>query len=138
MQSKETFTRQRVEHWDGVARRFERRASWGRFYHRRLREIYRFLVSPGQRVLEVGCGQGNLLAALEPSYGMGIDFSPEMIRQASQRHPELVFLQGDAECMELDEKFDVIILSDLVNDLWDVQCMLECVSRLCLPHTRVI
>src|SRR5512146_1069839 len=99
MQSRETFTSQRVEHWDAVARRFEQHASWGRFYHRRLREIYRFLVSPGQRVLEIGCGQGDLLAALAPAYGMGIDFSSEMIRQAAQRHPQLVFRVQDAQCM---------------------------------------
>ncbi len=34
--------------------------------------------------------------------------------------------------------FDVVILSDLVNDLWDVQTVLERVGRLSHPRTRII
>jgi len=138
MQSWETFTRQRVEHWNGVARRFEQHPSWGRFYHKRIAEIYRFLVPPGLKVLEIGCGQGDLLAALQPGHGVGIDFSPEMIRQASQRHPGLTFGVADANSLALDEIFDVVILSDLVNDVWDVQNVLERVRQVCQPHTRII
>ena len=66
----------------------------GRWYHRRLAEIYRYLVNPNQRVLEIGCGMGNLLASLQPSHGVGIDFSPEMIARAKKNHPEFEFHQA--------------------------------------------
>src|SRR5262249_45413306 len=36
------------------------------------------------------------------------------------------------------EKFDVIILSDLLNDLWDVQTVLEWIAKLATPNTRII
>ena len=52
----------------------------GRHYRGRLAEIYRFLVPPGQRVLELGCGSGDLLAALRPACGVGVDFSAEMVK----------------------------------------------------------
>jgi SAM-dependent methyltransferase len=111
---------------------------WGGYYHRRLAQVYRFLIPPGRKVLEVGCGRGDLLAALEPEVGVGIDFSEEMLRRARQRHPGLRFLNGDAHSFELDETFDVILLSDLVNDLWDVQTVLERLRPLTTPRTRII
>jgi SAM-dependent methyltransferase len=136
--SSQAYTRQRQTHWDEVARAFGGRHSPGQFYHHRLAEIYAFLIAPGARVLEVGCANGDLLASLRPAYGVGIDFSGEMVAQARQRHPELTILEADAHQLDLSETFDFIILSDLVNDLWDVQATLEQVARLSKPHTRVI
>jgi SAM-dependent methyltransferase len=132
------YRRLRQAHWDAQARR-DSQHGWGRLYHRRLQRVYRFLVSPGQCILEVGCSEGDLLAALKPSEGMGVDFSAEMIQRAAKRHPELRFIQADAHDLgALDGQFDVIILSDAVNDLWDVQAVLEQVQRLSGPRTRLI
>lgn len=132
------YASKRRSHWDAVARRWQGRRRAGAYYHRRLAEIFRTHVPPGQRVLEVGCGAGDLLAALEPSAGVGVDLSSEAIRLARTRHPHLRFVEADAHALDLHETFDVIILSDLVNDLWDVQQVLMCVNRLCHPATRVI
>ena len=111
----------------------------GNWYHQRLEEIYRFHASPNQSVLEIGCSEGDLLAALKPARGVGIDFSEEMICRARQRHPGLEFILADAhELSGLRETFDVIILSDLVNDLWDVQRVFEQLKPLCMPHTRIL
>lgn len=131
------YQQERVEHWDMVAERPARFSQSG-YYHRRLGEIFRFLVPEGQRVIEIGSGNGDLLAALRPSRGVGIDFSPATVRAASIRHPSLEFIVADAHTLELDETFDIVILSDLVNDLWDVQAVLERVLQLCTPTTRVI
>jgi trans-aconitate methyltransferase len=57
------------------------------------------------------------LATLKPEYGVGIEFSSDMIRQASRQYPHLHFFQADLHNLVLDERFDAIILSDLVNDL---------------------
>jgi ubiquinone/menaquinone biosynthesis C-methylase UbiE len=128
----------RVEHWNQVAIKQENWQSWGGPYHRRLEAVYRFLAAPGQSVLEVGCGSGDLLAAVQPGRGVGVDFSPQMIQRAQARHPELEFLVCDAHDLRLNETFDIIILSDLVNDLWDVQSVFRNVRRLCKPSTRII
>ena len=64
------------------------------------------------RILELGCAQGDLLAALHPVRATGIDFSKEMIERASRKHPGLEFIQADAHDLSaLRDKFDVIILS---------------------------
>jgi SAM-dependent methyltransferase len=128
----------RRAHWGEVARKRDKWPSWGGYYHRRLAQMYQFLVAPGQRVLEIGCGTGDLLAELNPSLGIGIDFSKEMVKRGAQRHPQIHFIQGDAHHLSLMQKFDVIILSDLVNDLWDVQTVFREIALLCTSRTRLI
>lgn len=129
----------RQTHWDQVARLRDSWRGLGGAYHARLAAIYRFLVPPGQRVLELGSGTGDLLAALRPAEGVGVDFSAEMIRRAAQKYPGLTFIQADAhDLAALQGPFDVVILSDLVNDVWDIQRILEQVRGLCAPHTRII
>src|SRR5574340_448613 len=129
----------RIRHWDQVAGKQDQWRGWGGAYHSRLAQIYGFLVAPGLRALEVGCGRGGLLAALQPARGLGVDFSSEMIKRARTLHPDLEFVQADAHDLStLDGPFDVIVLSDLVNDLWDVETVLKQVHRLAHPGTRVI
>jgi ubiquinone/menaquinone biosynthesis C-methylase UbiE len=132
------YQQARLLHWDEVARNLETWTSWGGYYHRRLTQVYQSLVAPGQSVLELGCGRGDLLAALKPALGVGVDFSEEMIRAARRHHPHIRFVHADAHALDLAEKFDAIILSDLVNDLWDVQIVLQQVSQLSTPRTRII
>ena len=132
------YRNKRKAHWDTIARRMDTWTSWGRYYHERLEQVYKFLIPPGQKVLEIGCGRGDLLAALKPETGVGIDFSGEMISRAKKRHPELRFIQADAHDTGLKERFDVIILSDTVNDLWDVQEVFNQVKELSTPRTRII
>jgi SAM-dependent methyltransferase len=135
----ETYRQNRITQWDAVAKKRDHWRGMGRWYHRRLAEIYQFLVNPNQRILEIGCGMGGLIANLKPSHGVGVDFSAEMIARAKQRHPEIEYHQLDAhDLSNLKGTFDVIILSDTVNDLWDVQRALEQVKKFCTPHTRLI
>jgi len=108
------------------------------FYHRRLYRIYQFLVPPGRAVLEVGCGEGDLLASVRPEPGVGVDISGEMVLKAQEKHPEHSFVQASLYELEPGQKFDFIILSDLVNDLWDVQAALEHLRQFCTRDTRVV
>jgi len=133
------YHRVRIAHWDHVARMRDSWSGWGGAYHSRLAEVYRFLTSPGLRILEIGCAQGDLLAALRPARAVGVDFSREMISRGRKKHPDIDFIEADAHDLSLiDEQFDVIICSDLVNDLWDVQSVFEQTRRLCRPWTRLI
>jgi ubiquinone/menaquinone biosynthesis C-methylase UbiE len=136
--SQKKYQQDRILHWDSIAAQMDTWSGWGCYYHQRLAQVYRFLVPPGRKVLEVGCGRGDLLAALEPGIGVGIDFSEEMLHRARKRHPGLRFLCADAHTLKLNETFDAILLSDLANDLWDVQMVLERLWPLATPHTRII
>jgi SAM-dependent methyltransferase len=127
------YRQERQRHWSNYVRK-----PAGGPYHRRLVEIYRFLIRPRSRVLELGCGTGDLLAALEPAVGVGVDFSAPILQHARSHHPQLRFVECDAHELDLNERFDYIILSDLVNELWDVQAVIERLASVCTSSTRVI
>jgi ubiquinone/menaquinone biosynthesis C-methylase UbiE len=132
----------RTVYWDGV--HTQPKQSWSDYYRKKLWAAYAQVISPGASVLELGCGRGDLLAALEPSCGVGIDCSAVVIAQAKACHPALNFHVYDAHAFALPDgplghaTFDYIVISDLVNDLWDVQKVLSGIKRFCAPHTRVV
>lgn len=109
-----------------------------RHYHRLVEHYYRFHVPAGARVLEAGSGLGDLLAAVRPSEGVGIDFSPEMTRRARLRHPRLQFETSTVGDFFTDKPFDYILASDLVNDLDDVQSALRALREVAHGRTRLI
>src|SRR5258708_37501125 len=93
-------SRRNRESLDRIETSLDETERWREFnaaYHDDDRKFMRFLVPPGKRVLELGCGSGHMLAALEPSFGVGVDFSPKTIAKARPLYPRLNFLQGDVE-----------------------------------------
>lgn len=117
------------------------RAKWkkmNRFYHKSLEKYITFIIPEGRRVLEIGCGMGDLLQATKPAYGYGIDFITENIETANKHYPELHFQVDDVEDLKLVDTFDYIILSDLTNCLWDVQTALHNLKKLCHAQTRIV
>jgi len=123
---------------DERAQKLDRWKGWGGYYHKRIESIYQFLIPPEMRVLEVGCGRGDLIASVKPKYGVGIDLSEKMVAAARERHAEIHFLQADVHHLDLQETFDYIILSDVVNDLWDVELAFRRLADHCHPSTRLI
>ena len=112
------------------------------FYYEDEKNYMRFLIPEGKRILELGCGSGNLLANLKPSYGIGIDISPQMVSKARSLHPDLEFLVGDIEnpqvLSQFEVTFDAIIISDTIGFLEDCQGTLNRLHKLCTNDTRVI
>ncbi|EIC22550.1 bifunctional class I SAM-dependent methyltransferase/glycosyltransferase family 2 protein [Thiorhodovibrio frisius] len=131
------YQAERSAFWDDIATQpFN---SLGGYYHRWLTYVYRLAIPEGARVLEVGCGIGNLISALKPSIGIGVDFSSRMIQEARRRHSDIQFVVADAHELDLgDHDFDFIILSDLINDVWDLQRIFEQLTPYCSSSTRII
>ncbi|MBN2161597.1 MAG: glycosyltransferase [Pontiellaceae bacterium] len=125
-------------HYDQLAPQLARGRRLGGAYQKLLQRYYRLFIPSGARVLEIGCGQGDLLHALAPVYGLGLDLAPAQLQQARRKYPELVFIELDGRELPSGEPFDYVILSDLVNELWDVQQLLEAVCRVCHRSTRIV
>ncbi len=107
-------------------------------YHRRIVEIYRDLVPAGARVLDVGCGDGDLLASLRPSRGVGIELDGDLVERARRRHPDLAFGHADAHDPLPEGPWDVVILSHAIGDFRDIQMVLRRVRAVCDPETRIV
>jgi SAM-dependent methyltransferase len=129
---------ERVEYFDSLAADRERWVRRNAYYHRQLARMFSFFIPPGRSVLEIGSGIGQLLDALRPARGVGIDISPRMVEAARQRHPDLEFRVDAVERLQLDEKFDYVVLSDLIGFLYDVQGSFENLHRVCTPGTRIV
>jgi ubiquinone/menaquinone biosynthesis C-methylase UbiE/glycosyltransferase involved in cell wall biosynthesis len=126
------------KHYDAQA---AGRAEWLRrngYYHGWLRRRMRELVPPGKSVLDLGCGTGDLLAAVQPARGLGIDLSPRMVEEARRRHPGLRFEVADAEELAPGELFDYAIASDLVGELGDISAVLERLHEVSREQTRLV
>jgi SAM-dependent methyltransferase len=134
----DAFRDQQVSHWNHVAFESAEGSKRGAYYHRYLQKLYQFHVSPGVRVIEFGCGTGNLLAFLHPSEGVGVDISPRMVDAARERHPNLRFEEGDILTYGGEGQYDVVIMSDLINSLFDVQRAFDVAVRLCAPGGRIL
>ncbi|NJO73199.1 MAG: glycosyltransferase [Leptolyngbyaceae cyanobacterium RM1_406_9] len=118
--------------------RWQKKAS---YYYAQQYRYYQFLIPESSKVLELGCGLGDLLAAVKPSRGVGVDFSEKMIEQANQRHiyqPNLEFIHADLDILSLDETFDVIIICDTIGHLVDVETTLKSLQKYCTSQTRII
>jgi SAM-dependent methyltransferase len=109
-----------------------------RTYYRLVERICRFLVPPGQKVLEIGSGSGDLLAALDPSEGVGVDVSGEMVELARGRHPGLRFEHAAGENLELGDTFDYVVLGDLLPYVHDLLQLFARVSAHSHPGTRIV
>ncbi len=130
------------EFYDGLG---DRQLDWNRrfrYFRHYLRRFVRHFVPPGARVLDIGCGTGDLLEALEPRHGVGVDCSPAMVELARRRHPDLDFAVGFAEFLDQADipegPYDYITLVNVIGEMSDIATALRRIHRCCAAHTRVI
>ena len=110
----------------------------GAYYHRKLEEYLQFLIPKNSSVLEIGCGTGELLAAFEPRRGLGIDISPKMLEVGATKFPHLQFEVGDLESLQIEEKFEYVLLDETLGYVNDIQLAFKELHKVCKPETRII
>ena len=109
-----------------------------RGYRRLLAHQYKLLITSRSHLLEIGCGDGELLTHLDVESVSGIDVSSVQINRAAARLPNGDFQVQSGEDLSLPLFFDTIIISDTVNLAADVQRLFERAQTVSKPSTRLI
>jgi len=108
------------------------------YYYKWLDKIYQFVVQPNSRVLHVGCECGDLLAAVKPAYGVGVDVDPQAIELAKSRFPHLNFYKMDPHKLDIKEKFDYVLICNSLGKWRDIQHVLERIRPATDENTRIV
>lgn len=84
-----------------------------------------------ERILDIGCGTGQLIAAIAESGATvtGLDNSPAMIDEARRLYPGIEFQLGDAHDFEFEERFDGVFSNAALHWISDPDSVAACVSR---------
>lgn len=106
------------------------------FYHQRMISFYQHAVPQGMRVLQIGSKTGIILDAVKPSYGVGVEWQSDDLSYARTQYQQYIWLSSLAELSS--QKFDYIILSSAVMEVYDVQHLFETLQPYCDRHTRII
>jgi len=129
---------QQKNYFDSVADDRIRYRKSKAYYWNYITRYCNYFIHEEDKVLEIGCGTGELIAALKGKRKLGVDFSEKMIGHALEQFPDLNLIVMDAQDMKLEEKFDVVIMSNLIGSLTDVEEALREVHKVCHTGTRLI
>ena len=109
------------------------------FFKKFIRKNLEF--KPNARILDVGCANGKLLSMLaekQPISGYGLDISSEMVKVASQLHPEFAFEQGTAENLPFGTAaFDLVTCSASFHHFPNPEQFLKEAARVLAPKGRL-
>ena len=108
------------------------------YYWDSITDYCNYFIHPQNSVLEVGCGTGELIGRVSGAHKVGIDFCEPLIEQARKAQQNVDFYVMNAENIMLDEKFDVVILSNLTGFVDDIETVFNQVRKVCHEKSRVI
>ncbi len=140
-------TRSRVEgFYDELGAGRDRWIARSRYYYDALQRLLRTLVPAGHRVLDIGCGNADELAALAPSHGVGVDVSGGMVALARAKHASLELHHQAAEQLDLpayevrdgEGGFDFVVMVNVVGELADVLEAFKRLRPLVRPDSRLV
>jgi demethylmenaquinone methyltransferase/2-methoxy-6-polyprenyl-1,4-benzoquinol methylase len=104
------------------------------------RATVRAVVQPGNEVVDVACGTGDLAVDAARAGGRvtGLDFSPEMLVRARRKQPSIEWVQGDMLALPFeDARFDAATCGFGVRNASDLDRALAELARVLRPGGRV-
>ncbi len=130
--------------FDGVARGYDRTnavLSVGNAALWRIATVKAVAPRSGERILDIAAGTGTSSIALAKSGAevIALDFSQGMVEEGRRRHPELQFVQGDAEKLPFGEaEFDAVTISFGLRNVQHPEVALAEMLRVLKPGGRLV
>ncbi len=124
------------EHWDALAATYDEAKARNAVYYGSLKKLIDDAVPASHRgdVLDVGSGTGQVLAALAPARGVGIDVSEQMVDRARRQHArrdELEFNVADAVDAGQLGRFDAVVCVDVLEHVPDWPAVIDALAEAC-------
>ena len=94
----------------------------------------------GERILDLGCGSGQLTAAIAESGAsvIGLDSSPEMLAEARSQNPGIEFRLGDAAAFSLETPVDAVFSNAVLHWVKNAEGAVSSVARALKPGGRFV
>ncbi|MHC4910714.1 MAG: class I SAM-dependent methyltransferase, partial [Planctomycetota bacterium] len=132
-----------TRHWDAAAGAYDAAKAKNAPYYDALKDLVATWVPHAhrERVLDIGCGTGQILSSLRPREGVGIDASERMIARATaaaEARPELSFRVLTAEEAGTLGAFDTVISADMLEHVPDWRTAVAAAVRACRPGGRIV
>ena len=95
---------------------------------------------PGERILDVGCGPGQLTAETAGSGAevVGIDLSADMVAAARSNYPHLRFEVADIAAANYESEFDGVFSNAALHWVRDQQGAIIAIARALKPGGRLV
>ncbi|MEO6882444.1 MAG: bifunctional class I SAM-dependent methyltransferase/glycosyltransferase family 2 protein [Bacteroidia bacterium] len=132
------ITSHTLDYFEKIASAPEKKRRRHSYYWNEITNYCNYFSHDDYSVLEVGCGTGELINEIKGKRKVGIDFSPKMIEKAKNKFSQAEFFVMSAENISFDEKFDVVILSNLIGYLDDIQEVFQQLHKVCHSETKII
>lgn len=129
----------KAKHFDELAGNDANVRQKQRGFHNLILKLFKYRISPGSDIVELGCGKGDLLTRLNPAKGLGIDISEKMIASARQRsaNSNIEYSKQDASSPLAGLSFDHIVSDFLLGYLDDIQETLSASLKYASPRSRI-
>lgn len=109
------------DHFESIAHDYDKWKKKNYYYYNSLKEFFKKNVGPDDKVIEFGCGTGDILNAVAAKHKVGLDIAEEMIKRAREKYPDITFRQHDCETPFPEAgDFDVAILADIIDHITDI------------------
>ena len=83
-----------------------------------------------ETMLHLGCGAGGHDTVFKTYFRVtGVDLSPEMLRLARKKHPELTYIKGDMRTVFLSQRYDIVAIPDSIGYMTTVSDLQKAVEN---------
>lgn len=127
------------KHFDKISEDYDEYKKKNKFYYDNIKRLLHSIIPSNKKVLEFGCGTGDLIASLNPKKGIGYDISLGMIKVAKGKYKNnknLLFTNNTN--LLIHKPFDYIFMTDVVEHLENPEATFSGISKLMNKRSQLV